>query len=44
MQLKGLQFDTTEVFETESEDFQDAMKQWQKRWELHIKAEGDGGQ
>jgi hypothetical protein len=51
-------FDAIEVMEAESQavlntlteqDFQDAFKKWQKRWERRIRAEGgyfkgDGGQ
>jgi hypothetical protein len=49
MKLKGRCFDTTEVIEAESQvphtltehDFQDAFKQWQKRWERYVHVEGD---
>jgi hypothetical protein len=50
IKLQGRRFDTTEVIEAESQavlntrteqDFQDAFKQWQKRWEWCIRAEGD---
>jgi hypothetical protein len=50
IKLKGCHFDTTGVIEAESKavlntvtghDFQDAFKNWQKRWELCIQAEGE---
>jgi hypothetical protein len=58
IKLEGRYFDPTEVIEAESQavlntltehHFQDAFKQWQKRWERCISAErdyfeGDGGQ
>jgi hypothetical protein len=58
IELKGHYFDTTELIEAESQavlntlaeyGFQDALKNWQKRWERCIRAEGenfegDGGQ
>jgi hypothetical protein len=56
IKAKGHHFDTVEVTEAESmavlntlTDFQDAFKNWQKRWERCIQAEadyfeGDGGQ
>jgi hypothetical protein len=49
IKLKGRHFDTTEVIGAKSQavlniltehDFQDAVKKWQKRWELHIGVEG----
>jgi hypothetical protein len=48
--LKGCHFDTIKVIEAESQavlntltehDFQDAFKQWQRRWERCIRAEWD---
>jgi hypothetical protein len=50
IKLKGRHFDTTEVMEAVSQavliiltehDFQDALEEWQKRWEQCIRAEGD---
>jgi hypothetical protein len=48
IKLKDRHFDTTELMAAESQavlntehDFQDAFKQWQKRWERCIRAEGD---
>jgi hypothetical protein len=49
IRLKGRHFDTTEVTEAElqaalntltEQDFQDTFKEWQKRWERNIRAEG----
>jgi hypothetical protein len=48
IKLKGLHFDTIEVIEAESQavrdteqDFQDACKNWHKRWEACVREEGD---
>jgi hypothetical protein len=50
IKLKDRHFDTTEVFEAESQtmlntltehDFQEAFKKWQKRWERCIRVEGN---
>jgi hypothetical protein len=50
IKLKDRHFDTIEVIEAESQavlntltkyDLQDAFKEWQKRWERWMCAEGD---
>jgi hypothetical protein len=50
IKLKGCHFDTIEVTEADSQavlhtftkqDFEDAFKQWQKRWEWRMLMEGD---
>jgi hypothetical protein len=49
IKLNARHFDTTEVIKAESQavlntlteqNFQDAFKKWQKRWEWCIRAEG----
>jgi hypothetical protein len=50
IKVKGRHFDTVEMIEAESQavlntltehDFQDAFKQWQKRWKKCIRMAGD---